>query len=133
MVCIDKVNGVGKMKVRLDGGPELTLLDGEYIPMYARAGGRTLGLNLPMFLGIKRGWHSIQFTAEPGATQFIRVWAGMDEIDRGPQGRPDDYNAPGRSDRYANVNVFGAVWSSRESAKDIVASQLAPGVPTTSR
>ena len=69
--------------------------------------------------GISRGWNSVPFTAESGGVHFLRVWAGMDEVQRGPGGRPDDFGAPGRGNRYANVNVFAAVWSTRESERDI--------------
>ena len=131
---IDKVNSVGAIKIRVDGGgPTIEIRNGEYLPLYLRAGGRRLELKLPLFGGLDRGWNSVPVRAEPGGTHFVRIWAGIDEIDRGLMGRPDDFGAPGRADRYANVNVFGGVWSTRESERDIRTLQLAPGAPTGAR
>jgi len=126
---IDRVNGVGAMRVRIDGGEAFELRNGEYAPLLLRSGGRRIELALPLFGSVSRGWNSLPFTAPSGGTQFVRVWAGVEEVDRGPQGRPDDFGAPGRGDRYANVNVFASVWSSRESDEDIRDLQRAPGVP----
>lgn len=126
---IDRVSGVGAMRVKLDGGSSFELRNGEYAPLELRAGGRKLQIALMLMGGVARGWSSIPFTARPGATTYIRVWAGTDEVDRGPQGLPDDFGAPGRGDRYASVNVFGSVWPDRESAADIRDLQLAPSLP----
>lgn len=126
---IDRVAGVGAMRVKLDGGSPFELRNGEYAPLELRTGGRKLQLALMLVGGMARGWSSIPFTARPGATIYIRVWAGTDEVDRGPAGLPDDYGAPGRGDRYASVNVFGSVWSDRESERDIRDLQLAPKLP----
>ncbi len=126
---IDRVAGVGAIRVRVDGGKTIELRNGEYAPLVLRSGGRKLELTLPLFGRVSRGWNSFPFMAESGATQFLRVWAGMEEVDRGPGGRPDDFGAPGRANRYASVNVFAAVWESRESERDIRDLQRAPGVP----
>jgi len=130
---IDRVSGVGSMKLRLQGGDEFELRDGEYAPLVVKPGGRKLAISLPLLGGMSRGWSSFPFTARPGETVYVRVWAGTDEVQRGPQGRPDDFGAPGRGDRYASVNVFGAVWSTRESERDIRATQLAPRVPRSAQ
>jgi hypothetical protein len=126
---VDRVSGVGAMRVRLDGGDVFELRDGEYAPVRLRTGGRRLELMLPLLGRISRGWNSVPFTAEGGGTRFMRVWAGVDEVQRGPEGRPDDFGAPGRGDRYASVNVFASIWSSRESDVEIRDLQQAPGVP----
>jgi len=119
--------------VRLQGRDQFELRNGEYAPLVVRPGGRTLALSLPLFGSVSRGWSSVPFTARAGETHFLRIWAGTEEVDRGPQGRPDDFGAPGRGDRYAGVNVFAAIWSTRESERDIRDLQLAPGVPRTAQ
>lgn len=126
---IDQVGGVGAFRVRLQGGEEFDLRNGEYAPIVVRPGGRKLDIRLPLFASISRGWSTIPFTAKPEQTLYLRIWAGMEEVDRGPQGRPDDFGAPGRGDRYAGVNVFGAVWSTRESERDIRDLQRSPATP----
>lgn len=126
---VDRMGGVGPIRVRLQGGAEFDLRNGEYAPLVARPGGRKLGLRLPLFGSVSRGWTTIPLTAKPGETLFLRVWAGIDEVDRGPQGRPDDFGAPGRGDRYAGVNVFGAVWSTTESERDIRELRRSPDTP----
>ena len=126
---IDRVGGVGPMRVRLDGGSSFELRNGEYAPLEVRAGGRKLQLALMWIGGVARGWSSIPFTARPGSTLYVRVWAGTEELDRGPEGLPDDFAAPGRGDRYAGVNVYGAVWADAESERDIRDLQLAPKLP----
>ena len=130
---VDRVSGVGPIRIRVDGGETIELRNGEYAPLLLRSGGRRMQLSLPLFGGVSRGWNSVPFTAESGGTQFMRVWAGVEEVDRGPQGRPDDFGAPGRGDRYAGVNVFAAIWSTRESERDIRDLQLASGVPRTAQ
>ena len=120
---------MGPIKLRIDGRTSISLRNGEYAPLLLRSGGRKLELTLPLIGGIARGWSSVPFTANSGAVQYLRVWAGIDEVDRGPQGRPDDFGAPGRGDRYAGVNVFASIWEIRESERDIRDLQLAPGVP----
>ncbi len=127
---IDRVSGVGTIRVRIDGGETFDLRNGEYAPMLLRSGGRRLQLSLPLFGGVNRGWNSVPFTAESGGTHFLRVWAGVEEVERGPGGRPDDFGAPGRGDRYAGVNVFAAIWETRQSERDIRDLQLAPGAPS---
>ena len=126
---VDRVSGVGTIRVRIDGRHTFDLRNGEYAPLLRRSGGRRLEMSLPLVGGIARGWSSVPFTASSGETQFLRVWAGMEEVSRGPKGRPDDFGAPGRGNRYANVNVFGSLWETRESERDIRDLQLAPGVP----
>lgn len=126
---IDRVSGVGSVRLRLQGGQEFELRNGEYAPLVVRPGGRTLALSLPLFGGVPRGWSELPFTARPGETQYVRIWAGTDEVDRGPQGRPDDFGAPGRGDRYAAVNVFANVAPTREAEARIRDLQLAPGLP----
>jgi len=126
---VDRVGGVGPIKLRIDGRTSIELRNGEYAPLVLRSGGRKLELTLPLLGSVPRGWSSIPFMAMSGETHFVRIWAGMEEVVRGPQGRPDDFGAPGRSNRYANVNVFGAVWATAESESDIRDLQLAPGVP----
>jgi hypothetical protein len=130
---IDRVSGVGAMRVRIDGGDAFELRDGEYAPLVLRSGGRRLELSLPLFGGVSRGWNSVPFTADSGRTQYLRVWAGVEEIDRGPQGRPDDFGAPGRGDRFAGVNVFASLWETRASERDIRDLQRAPGVPRSAQ
>jgi hypothetical protein len=126
---IDRVAGVGPIRLRLDGGTGFDVRNGEYVALVVRPGGRKLDLTLPLFGKVSRGWTSIPFTARPGQTLFLRVWAGIEEIDRGPQGRPDDFGAPGRGNQYAGVNVFASVWPAEKSESDIRDLQLAPTAP----
>ena len=130
---IDRVSGVGAMRLRVEGADQFELRNGEYAPLLVKPGGRRLAMSLPLLGGVSRGWSSFPFTARAGETLYLRVWAGTDEVQRGPQGRADDFGAPGRGDRYASVNVFGSVWSSRESARDIRDLQLAPRAPRTAQ
>jgi hypothetical protein len=98
----DVQRGVAPSPIRLNGDEIATLKNGEYVALVVNPGPHEIrGAILWLWL-IARSWNQTSFEAKGGTTLYVKLWAATAEV----PAIPASAEAPGRSDRKADVGLF---------------------------
>lgn len=111
----DPLRGVPAVDIKLDAQDMGELRSGEYLSFLVDPGRHALAARLRWMGVIPRSWNRIEFTAKPGQTVYLAVWAGYN-----PAHRPaEELRATSGAEPTTEVAVYLAQRSIDDAGRDL--------------
>ena len=111
----DPLRGVPVADIKLDAEDMGELGNGEYLAFLVDPGQHALAARLWWMGVIPRSWNRIEFTAKPGQTVYLAVWAGYNPAD----GPAEELRASSGAEPATEVAVYLAQRGIDDAGRDL--------------